>query len=49
LFRRWVIGSAVTVSWDGRDQNGTALPSGMYFIRSEVGSQSEVRKVMLVR
>jgi len=49
LYRRWVIGSAVTVSWDGRDTAGRLVPSGMYFVRARVGEVSEVRKVVLVR
>jgi hypothetical protein len=48
LYRRWVIGSAVTVSWDGTDAAGTRLPTGMYFVRAEVGTLTEVRKVILI-
>jgi hypothetical protein len=49
LYRQRVIGSAVTLSWDGHNQAGRALPSGLYFLRVSVGDISEVRKVMLIR
>ena len=37
------------VSWDGRDQNGTSVPSGTYFART-VGEQGvQTSKLMLVK
>jgi hypothetical protein len=35
-----------SVSWDGRSVQGSALPSGVYFYRLEIGN--EVRKGQLV-
>lgn len=37
------------VVWDGRDQQGARVPTGMYFIRLENGSYEQVQKVMFVR
>lgn len=37
------------ISWDGRDSQGRAAPSGTYIVRLETESRVEARKVMLVR
>ena len=39
-----------SINWDGRDDSGRALASGIYFyqLRTEVG-QKEVRKLLLLR
>ncbi len=34
-------------SWDGRDDSGTMLPSGVYFYRLDSGSWSSARKMVL--
>ena len=35
--------------WDGRDDNGQRVPSGMYFYRIEGPGLAGVRKIQLVR
>jgi hypothetical protein len=35
--------------WDGRDANGRAAPSGVYFIRLQADGQSATAKVHLIR
>jgi flagellar hook assembly protein FlgD len=35
--------------WDGRDESGTPVASGIYFCRAEVDTLTEVRKVVLIR
>lgn len=37
------------VSWDGRDQNGEALSSGVYFMRLQAAGHTQVRKLALTR
>jgi hypothetical protein len=37
------------VTWDGRDAAGRALPSGVYFLRVDLGYRSDVTKVTLRR
>ena len=38
-----------TISWDGRDQSGNNLPSGLYFIKLQSGATFQVQKAVLVR
>jgi hypothetical protein len=38
-----------SVTWNGRDENGRAMPSGPYLVRLESASGVEARKVMLVK
>jgi hypothetical protein len=35
--------------WDGRDEQGQALPSGIYFARFEAGRLAESRKLVLLK
>ena len=38
-----------TLTWNGRDDAGRALPSGTYIVRLETESGVEARKVSLIR
>ncbi len=38
-----------SVFWDGRDESGNVLPSGVYFYRLTVDSHSTTRKMVLIR
>ena len=38
-----------SVAWDGTDQEGAALPGGVYFARLSVGDQNRTQRVLLVR
>lgn len=40
---------AHTVLWDGRDANGRYAASGVYFTRVQVGTHSQVRKMVLLK
>ena len=40
---------AYTVQWDGRDDGGRALASGMYMYRLRAGDWVEARKLLLLR
>ena len=35
--------------WDGRDAQGRAAPSGVYFVRLETGGRTDARKLVLLR
>ncbi len=48
LFGRVGAGST-TVSWDGRDDDGEFVSSGLYFCRLQAERFAQMRKVMLVR
>ena len=37
------------IVWDGRDQNGRSLASGVYFYRLSVGNESHSRKMILLK
>ena len=37
------------VTWDGTDQSGSRVPSGMYFYQLISGRESSTRKMMLVK
>jgi hypothetical protein len=38
-----------TVTWDGRDDSGGAVPSGMYFCKYASGGESTTRKMTLIK
>ncbi|MCX7995990.1 MAG: hypothetical protein N3A65_09545 [candidate division WOR-3 bacterium] len=38
-----------SVIWDGTDDSGRKLPSGVYFVRLEAGNYRRIEKVVLVR
>ncbi|MGH7494520.1 MAG: FlgD immunoglobulin-like domain containing protein [bacterium] len=40
---------AHTVSWDGKDQHGQSVPSGMYFSKLRVNGFEQTRKMMLTK
>ena len=39
----------VEASWDGRNDRGAEMPSGVYFLRVRVGSSHEIARVVLAR
>jgi hypothetical protein len=38
-----------TVSWDGRDEKGTSVASGVYFYKLKAGNFSQTNKMVLIR
>jgi len=36
-----------TVRWEGKDQRGMRVSSGVYFIRLEIGKQKFTRQIVL--
>jgi len=38
-----------TVEWDGRSDQGSPVPSGVYFVKMRINGQSESRKLTLIK
>ena len=38
-----------SVYWNGRDEGGRAVASGVYFVRMEAGAVSQTRKLVKIR
>jgi photosystem II stability/assembly factor-like uncharacterized protein len=49
LMNSSVTDGSITVRWDGKDDNGRNLPSGVYYLRLVRGNEEEVRKLVLLR
>ena len=43
------VDSNASVTWDGRDDHGRNMPSGVYFYRVDANGRSATRKMVLVR
>lgn len=37
------------VRWDGKDENGNEVPTGLYLCRLMIGEKSDLKKILLVR
>ncbi len=37
------------IQWDGKDQMGSLVPTGLYFARIEAGNQIQTIKMMLAK
>jgi hypothetical protein len=44
-----LVGGRTLVAWDGNDDSGSPVPSGVYFLRASAGSGSAVRKIVRIR
>jgi flagellar hook assembly protein FlgD len=42
-------GRIPAVTWNGQDDNGRSLPAGIYFLRLQTPTVTEVQKLILVR
>jgi len=40
---------SITVEWDGRDENGLHVPSGVYFVRMQADGFTATQKVMVMK
>jgi hypothetical protein len=49
VVRRLTIGSSQVIRWDGVDEEGCQLSSGVYFVRVESGTSAYTGKIVLVR
>ncbi len=41
-------GGETAINWDGRDQRGHAVPTGIYFIRAQASGQEMTRRIVVV-
>jgi hypothetical protein len=44
-----VITGQTAVVWNGTDEGGRALPSGVYFARLEAGATTVTRKLLMLK
>ena len=49
IFEGGLFAQVLTVAWDGTNQNGEPVASGVYFIKSIAGPHVSTRKVVVVR
>ena len=50
VVRSWGRGQAsATMTWDGTDNTGKALPPGVYFVQVEIGDQKSRSRITLVK
>lgn len=49
LLGRFLPAGQYSVSWDGRNEAGKTLASGVYFYRLEVAGQTQIRKMLLLQ
>ena len=49
LYHDRVYATVVTESWDGTNQAGNPVPSGMYFIRAKAGEWTGEKKLLVIR
>ncbi len=47
LVDNFLVKGQYTIFWNGSDNRGNLVPSGIYFYKLEVGNESEVRKMVL--
>jgi len=38
-----------SLSWDGKDEHGNAVASGVYFLRMQSGRDAQTRKMVLIK
>jgi hypothetical protein len=48
LVNRWQLAGEYSISWDGTDQQGENVSSGMYLCHLLIGNQQQVKKLMLL-
>ncbi len=49
IYSNKVFSGLMTFTWDGTDSGNRTVPAGVYFLRVSAGSESAVRKVVIVR
>jgi hypothetical protein len=47
--RKNVAAGTWNLVWDGKDQNGSGLSSGVYYIRMQAGAESSFKKAVLMK
>ncbi len=48
-FNQNASGGWMEISWNGRDDQGSSVPSGLYFLRASYGQQSETVRALLLK
>lgn len=43
------VGTTQKTTWDGRNEQGDLMPSGIYMLQMKVGDQTQTRKIVLIK
>ena len=49
FFKEPILNNQYSIIWNGTDESGKAVASGIYFIRLETKGKSKVRKAVLLK
>ena len=49
LYSGWMDRGTHSITWDGKEDAGKSVPSGLYFISFKTNSHTETRKISLVK
>ena len=47
--KKWQDKGRHSVQWDGRDDNGTRLPCGMYLLKTGVNTAALMKRMLVIK
>ena len=49
LLKKYLTSGEYSVIWDGRSEEGSMVPAGMYFCKLQAGNYTNVKKIIFVK